>query len=144
MELAICGIVYGVKKMMIFVVLAIVFAVLSVFLYKAEHNFRADGFCEGTISRIILEDSGDMRYYIKAYINGIEREGETYTYEKSPKKTYVGQKVKVEYFCGKNGFIRFCIMENGFVKRTTKGAYMLLGGLSLASLITFLVMCIVM
>ena len=140
---------------MIFVVLAIVFAVLSVFLYKAEHNFRADGFCEGTISRIILEDSGDMRYYIKAYINGIEREGETYTYEKSPKKTYVGQKVKVEYFCGKNiplveyfcgknEFIRFCIMENGFVKRTTKGAYMLLGGLSLASLITFLVMCIVM
>ena len=102
MELAICGIVYGVKKkMMIFVVLAIVFAVLSVFLYKAEHNFRADGFCEGTISRIILEDSGDMRYYIKAYINGIEREGETYTYEKSPKKTYVGQKVKVEYFVAK-------------------------------------------
>ena len=134
--------------MMIFVILAIVFAVLSVFLYKAEHeeqNFRADGFCEGTISRIILEDSGDTRYYIKAYINGIEREGRTYTYYKSPKKTYVGQKVKVEYkFCGKNGFIRFCIMENGFVLRSIKGVYMLLGGLSLASLITFLVTCIVM
>lgn len=126
--------------MIIFIILAIILGMLTSLLYKAEHNFKKDGICEGTISRIILEDSGDTRYYIKACINGAEREGETYTYKKSPKSVHKGQAVKTEYFFGKNNFVRFSILEEGFVKRSVKGAYIIFGLLSIISLIIFFIM----
>ena len=128
--------------MIVFIILTIIFGLLAAILYKSEHNIKTDGCCEGTIYKVVLEDSGDYRYYIKAEINGIEREGKSCTYERSPKGTHVGQTVKVEYCLGKRGYVGFDILETGFIKRSVKSAYVFFGILSIVSFITFIITCI--
>lgn len=95
---------------------------------------------EAEITRVIISDTGNVRFYAKMPINGEIVEGKSIHYSKTHSKYHVGDTALVEYHYTRNDKVMFEILDSNLVPVSNNLKWKLLLAAIIMSIIYIIVL----